>query len=112
MKTAILCLVLVFGCYASAAPAWVTKKQYDRLVASWPAEGARPSEADARDVALAYFNRALKDPFTARYEWGSIEQGTFRGFNERFGATGWILGVDINAKNSFGAYGGFTPIAW
>lgn len=101
-----LAFMLLIG--SPQANAWISKKQYAEMVASWPAEGPRPSDEVAQAVALAYFNRVLKDPYSARYEWGTIEQGTFRGAFDRFGATGWILTVDVNAKNSYGAYVGLT----
>lgn len=106
-SVAIACTVALLA--TQPAEAWTTKKKYAELVASWPAEGAKPSEETARAVALAYFNKALKDPYSAKYEWGPLTQGTFKGAFERFGAAGWIQDVSVNSKNSYGGYVGLTP---
>ena len=50
----------------------------------------------------------LKDPFSARYNFGQPQKGVSqdgwaRGGKKHFG---WIVPVSINAKNSYGGYTG------
>lgn len=65
-------------------------------------------EAPIRD----YFESTLKDPESARFRfstpqkahanWGLIDGGKIRW-------VGYLVRVDVNAKNSFGGYVGFKP---
>lgn len=51
----------------------------------------------------------LKDPFSAQYKFGEPRKGYFQeGISDNFLLRyGWIIPVQVNAKNSFGAYVGF-----
>lgn len=59
-----------------------------------------------------HFNQVLKDPESVRFRfspprhahanWGILEGGKIRW-------VGYLVQVDVNAKNSFGGYVGFTP---
>lgn len=89
------------------AEAITTKKTYERYLATLPPQGEAPSADYAREAATRYLRKVLKDSESARYEWGSIESGTWRGMFERFGTPGWIFSVEVNAKNSYGGYTGF-----
>ncbi len=104
-----LCVALASFGVPADAEAWTTKKKYEEYLQSLPAEGPRPSMEYAQAAALEYFRLILKDAESARYEWGGIEQGVFRGGLERFGTPGWILSVSVNGKNSYGGYTGFSP---
>lgn len=108
----LLAATLLAFCFllpAPAAEAWTTKKQYEKWLQSLPAEGPQPTDEYVREYALEYLRRTLKDSESARYEWGAVERGNWKGATERFGTPGWILNVSVNAKNSYGGYTGFTP---
>lgn len=51
----------------------------------------------------------LKDPFSAQYKFGEPKKGYYQeGPSENFLLRyGWIIPVQVNAKNSYGAYVGF-----
>lgn len=49
----------------------------------------------------------LKDPFSAQYKFGEPVKGYFQNGMEGL-RYGWIIPVQVNAKNSYGAYVGFN----
>lgn len=69
----------------------------------------------AQDVAQAkvieFLSHTLKDPESARIEWGMIEKGWVKDGAVYGGATvfGYGLSARVNAKNSFGGYVGAEP---
>lgn len=95
-------VVLVAGC-ASMPP---TAEELAR------AEYGSPiSQQEAEAKASAFLKQHLKDPDSAKIEWGTVQKGWMReapihGGQLRFG---YILTANINAKNSFGAYIGYKP---
>ena len=109
MRILIAVLSILLLVFAQPADAWSSKKKYAEYVASLPPEGDRPTDEYVQRAALAYFKYSLKDPDSAKYEWGSVELGTWKGAFERFGTPGWIATVQVNAKNSYGAYTGYSP---
>jgi hypothetical protein len=70
--------------------------------------GQRPSNPE--EIVKAYLEHALKDPYSAHYEFVSESPGKLWG-----GAVngGWVYGylvvVNVNSKNSFGGYTGEQP---
>jgi hypothetical protein len=73
--------------------------------------GAPISQAEAEAKASAFLKRHLKDPDSAKIEWGTVQTGWIRdapinGGQLRFG---YVLDANINAKNSYGAYSGYKP---
>lgn len=73
--------------------------------------GSYVTQYEARRKAKEFFADYLKDPYSAQYQWGTIEKGWIReapisGGNLIFG---YILRVNVNAKNSYGAYIGYKP---
>lgn len=100
---------LTFAVHSGTVDAWTTKKKWEEMVASWPAEGPKPTAEYAQAIAKAYFDSTLKDPYSAHYQWGPAPTlGTFKGAIDRFGTPGWIFDVFVNGKNSYGAYVGMT----
>jgi hypothetical protein len=94
--TALGMIVLLSGCFARPDPG----AHYGEL----------PS--DYQTQAVAYFQDVLKDPDSAKYQFGTPRRaygnnGLVYGGNVAF--TGWAVPVAINAKNSFGGYTGFEP---
>ncbi len=70
---------------------------------------APPGEPQVQ--AQAYFERILKDPYSARFQFGPLVKGWVKDGLIAGGKThfGWVQIVEINAKNSFGAYVGSKP---
>ena len=52
----------------------------------------------------------LKDPFSAQYKFGNPRKGYRKGGLTFDIAYGWIVPVQVNAKNSFGGYVGFENL--
>ena len=106
-KTYCLCLVgtlviLVSGC-ASKTPTVEELAKADY--------GAPISQQEAEARASALLKRYLKDPDSAKIEWGAVQTSWIReapihGGQLRFG---YLLTANINAKNSYGAYTGYKP---
>lgn len=66
-------------------------------------------QAVAEIFATGYLKQRLKDPESARIEWGTIAPGWVRdGVFVRGGGTtvGYLLPASVNAKNSYGGYVG------
>lgn len=70
--------------------------------------GSSISQQDAQSKAEAFMRGILKDPMSAQYEWGSVERGWARDAPFSGGTLYWGYKLDarINARNSFGGYGG------
>lgn len=66
-----------------------------------------PPTGDWRSVAKAWFLKELKDPFSAQYQFSEPTPG-YAWWEGHF-FVGWEVLVQVNAKNSFGAYIGFQP---
>lgn len=71
-----------------------------------------PEPVNYEDQVKAFFESRLKDPYSAHYRFGGravkgyCNQGLAYGGNIAW--FGWAVPVQINAKNSFGAYTGFS----
>jgi hypothetical protein len=72
--------------------------------------GAPPSDHEA--YLKSYFEGVLKDPYSAVYRFGKPYKGYLTkapiagGGIDQFG---WLVEVDVNAKNSYGGYTGMKP---
>lgn len=73
--------------------------------------GSIISQEDAQRKAQSFISSSLKDPNSAQYQWGNVEKGWIRHAPAYGGGLvfGYILDVNVNAKNSFGGYVGFKP---
>ena len=71
--------------------------------------GAYPT--NYQEIATAWFEESLRDPFSAQYRWeGEPQPGYHREAPITGGDVvefGYIVYVDVNAKNGFGAYTGW-----
>ncbi len=103
LKYLALALALLLGACASPAPTPVELASADY--------GASISQDEAVAKAKQFFSRYLKDSFSAQYEWGKVDQGWLRHAPIHGGVVvyGYILDVNVNAKNAFGAYTGWKP---
>lgn len=69
-----------------------------------------PYPTDYQFTVQSYFEQALKDPDSAKYQWTGEP---FKGYARiGFGHTqtieyGWVVPVKVNAKNSYGGYTGW-----
>lgn len=69
-----------------------------------------PTPTNAQAVIQSYFAQILKDPESVRYTgWTEPTKGYVRGpMYKGYPLTyGWLVGVNVNAKNSYGGYTGF-----
>jgi hypothetical protein len=93
-------VVLVTGCASMPpTPEELARADY----------GPQISQEDAEAKAMGFLRQYLKDPESAKVEWGTVQKGWMReariyGGQLRFG---YILSANINAKNSFGGYTGY-----
>jgi hypothetical protein len=100
MRNAVL-LIALAALPAGCAPSYVTTQEgIDHSI------GAAPADPEA--VAKRYFERALKDSESARYQFGSALPGRLWGGAANGGwVYGYLMHVDVNAKNGFGGYVGY-----
>jgi len=101
-----IALMLILNACASGPPT-----QAELVSADY---GASISQGDAVAKAKQFFSRYLKDPLSAQFEWGNVQPGWWRHAPIHGGGLvfGYVLEVNVNAKNSFGAYTGFRPYAF
>lgn len=68
--------------------------------------GAYPADYEA--IVKAWFEDNLKDPYSAMYKRISVprQEHMIVKIDERIAAYGYSVCADVNAKNSYGAYGG------
>lgn len=52
--------------------------------------------------------KELKDAQSAQYKFGTPFKGYMRDRNNKMIWTGWAIPYEVNAKNSYGAYVGYT----
>lgn len=105
---ALIGAMLLFLSAGADAESWREKK-YKAWISALPAEGDKPKDQFVECVVTSFMKYHLKDAESARYDYGSVALGTFKGDTERHGTPGWIADVAINGKNSYGGYVGFTP---
>ncbi|MDU5475908.1 hypothetical protein [Pantoea sp.] len=67
--------------------------------------GCKPSDEKVIAVGTAEFSQSLKDPDSAKYKELYFHQDDKQLDS---GVNGYVCGL-MNAKNGFGAYGGFRP---
>jgi hypothetical protein len=68
----VISVALFFMFVSAPADAWPSQKKYDAYIASLPAEGESPTPEYVQRSALSYFKYNLKDPDSAKYEWGPM----------------------------------------
>ncbi|AMO82119.1 MULTISPECIES: lipoprotein [Hafniaceae] len=100
MKKIIFLLVgalLLSGCMATPSLTETTSANYGQL----------PS--DYKEMIQNDISYALKDPDSAKYEFGEPRKAYLQGgIAENFKMYyGWVIPVSVNAKNSYGGYTGF-----
>jgi hypothetical protein len=71
--------------------------------------GTPPTQADAEAASLAFLKRTLRDPESARIEWGAITPNNFQRTAFSRKVYGHGLAAEVNAKNAFGGYTGARP---
>ncbi|MBU8923015.1 MAG: hypothetical protein KOO63_14450 [Bacteroidales bacterium] len=73
--------------------------------------GTHISQEDAQALAEGFLTGHLKDPGSAQYQWGTVYKGylTHAPIHGGRHVFGYILEVQVNAKNSYGGYVGFKP---
>ena len=70
--------------------------------------GAMPS--DYEEIIKEYFNSTLKDPYSAHYSFIKIPSKAHKGnYSTKTVQYGYEVCVNVNAKNSYGAYTGNKP---
>jgi hypothetical protein len=102
----ILTLVVFCGGCSSVPPAELEKQ------AAAIGYGA-PLPADWQATVKAYVGAMLKDPDSATYRFGEPRPGWVAKPPISGGgldATGYIVAVEVNAKNGYGGYTGFTEM--
>ena len=69
--------------------------------------GAPPTKAIRKPIAR-YFGEVLKDPGAAKYRFGTPRKAyAHRSGVPEVAFQGWGIPVEVNARNTFGGYGGF-----
>ena len=70
---------------------------------------APPTEPEAK--ARTFIESKLRDPESARYRFGTLTKayGAYGVWNNTLPWAGYLIPVDVNAKNGFGGYTGFKP---
>ncbi len=73
--------------------------------------GSPIDQQDAERGARSYFQKALKDPYSAVFEFGLVGPSYVAEPIANGGKLhhGYILDVTVNAKNSFGGFTGAVP---
>jgi hypothetical protein len=101
-----LAFLLVLSACASGPPTQAEMASADY--------GASISQDEAVTKAKQFFARYLKDPFSAQYDWGNVQPDNWRHARIYGGGLvfGYVLQVNVNAKNAFGAYIGFRRYAF
>jgi hypothetical protein len=73
--------------------------------------GSSMLQSDAESLATKFLRSYLKDPNSAQIDFNRINTGWIRDGLIRGGKVhyGYVLGANVNAKNSYGAYVGYKP---
>ena len=102
---AVAAMVMITGCAITPTVEEMAAADYGTPIA----------QIEAQTRAESALKRTLKDPYSARFRWGTVKPGWVNvdPMGEVFGATdfryGYFLGGTVNAKNGFGAYVGERP---
>lgn len=98
-RVAVLSLTLLGGCTSLPTPQQISTADY----------GQYPENYEA--IVKSFYNMALKDPESARYGNISTPYRTYLGSRIDETKYGWLTCASVNAKNSFGAYTGYSTDA-
>lgn len=93
---AILLLGALSGCTSLPTPEQISTADY----------GQYPENYE--QIAKGFYNFTLKDPDSAQYRGISTPYRTYLGSRLEATQYGWLTCVTLNAKNSFGAYTGYS----
>lgn len=99
---------MITGCASTA----FREPTYQELSAA--SYGAPIAQDDAQALALRFLSARLKDADSAKYQWGSVERGYLKDAPIIGGRAyaGYVMHVEVNAKNSYGGYAGFQDFAF
>jgi len=103
MKSLFLSLILglfFIGCATPPTPQQVESADYGREI----------GQDEAENAVKEWMEYRLKDPSSAQYKFTIIHKGYFQDGIALGGAIyyGYLTEVEINGKNSYGGYTGFT----
>lgn len=86
------------GCASGPTPQDIASADY----------GSSIPQAQAEERVRQYFNGSLKDPMSAQYQFSQVSKGYIVGgaVEGRPLYAGYIISVNVNAKNSYGGYTG------
>jgi len=102
MKTTLIAcafaLALLTGC--------VTPPPTEQQIAS---ASLGPPPANPEPAIKAYLSHVLKDPDSLRLRAEPTRRGWYRASARGENRFGWVVACSVNAKNSFGGYGGEEP---
>lgn len=92
-------LLLFTGCAQPPTPEEIAKADY----------GSYVSQQDAENIARKWFDKTLKDPYSAKFETISFYKGYITKPPIYGGGAiyGYVLKMNCLAKNSYGAYNGW-----
>ena len=97
----VLSIFLLSGCVSPPTQQDIQSADY----------GLAVDQEVAETAAKAFFNTRLKDPESARYSFSPLYKGYIPGSRMRGKnlEVGYLLDVNVNAKNSYGGYVGAKP---
>lgn len=93
-----LMLLALTGCASGPTPQDIAGANY----------GSAIEQEAAETRVKQYFNGTLKDPYSAQFQFSKVEKGYIIGsaFEGKPLYAGYIMTVNVNAKNSYGGYTG------
>ena len=94
----VLAFIALAGCASGPTAQDIASADYGSVI----------QQDEAENQIKSYFNRALKDPESARYGFSKVEKGHVIG-NAFQGSplyVGYVVYAKVNAKNSYGGYTG------
>jgi len=104
MKTKTLAAITVILGVASVASLILAQNTVPDSVAK--AASYPPKPTNYKQQVRAYMHVTLKDPDSAQYQHWVLAKG----YSEcKPPVYGWIVSVQVNAKNGFGAFTGYQP---
>lgn len=94
-------LVVLSGCAGQPTAEQIAALDYG------PPISQEAAEAQAKEA----ISSRLKDPYTAQFQFGPVYQGYVTGsaLEGRKLSPGYLMDVQVNARNSYGGYTGYTP---
>lgn len=90
----------IAGCASGPTPQDIAAADY----------GSVPDQPQAEASVKEFFDRYLKDPASAQYRFGKTEKGYIisDSFEGRKLYAGYLVRAQVNAKNSYGGYAGWS----